>query len=498
MRTAWAEADRGRVATGWPIALWAGLGLLLAARLVALKLNATDLFFDEAQYWSWSLEPAFGYYSKPPLIAWVIGAATAVCGSGEFCIRLPSPLMHTVTALIVFLIGRRLYGTSVGLWSALVFATLPGVSVSAGIISTDVPLLLCWALALWAFIELKERADWWPAVLLGIAIGLGMNAKYAMVFFPISMLIYVAVTPAARRLLWDARLYVAVGLGALLVAPNLFWNLSNSFATFAHTADNARWGGALMNIGKGFEFIGAQFGVFGPILFATLGWVTWRAWRKGLPETDRLLLAFTLPVLLVITAQGFVSRAHANWAATAYVAGAVLVTAVLMRDARRGWLTGSLALHVLIVAVIGWATWQAGQFRLPFGGDPFARTLGWRALAEEARGALTEARRQGRPFAAIVTEDRAVTAELIYYLRDEPTPVLAWYDGGRPHDHYELTRPYAGPAPEPVLLVDTREAASPVTQRFGSITLLSERAVPAGLGAPRRVRLFALANFKPK
>jgi hypothetical protein len=49
-----------------------------------------------------------------------------------------------------------------------------------------------------------------------------------------------------------------------------------------------------------------------------------------------------------------------------------------------------------------------------------------------------------------------------------------------------------------VLLVDTREAASPVTQRFGSITLLSERAVPAGLGAPRRVRLFALANFKPK
>ena len=80
MRTAWAETDRAGVASGWPVRLWAGLGLLLAVRLVALKFNATDLFFDEAQYWSWSLEPAFGYYSKPPLIAWVIGAATAVCG----------------------------------------------------------------------------------------------------------------------------------------------------------------------------------------------------------------------------------------------------------------------------------------------------------------------------------------------------------------------------------------------------------------------------------
>ena len=498
MRTAWAEVDHASIKTGWPVALWAGLGVLLAVRLAALKLNATDLFFDEAQYWSWSLEPAFGYYSKPPLIAWVIGAATAICGSGEFCIRLPSPLVHTATALVVFMIGRRLYSTSVGLWSALGFATLPGISLSAGIISTDMPLLLCWALALWAYIELLEREDWWPAAVLGIAIGLGLNAKYAMVFFPVSLLIHVALTPSARRLLTDARLYVALVLGALLIAPNLMWNLANSFATFAHTADNARWGGALLNIGKGLEFFGAQFGVFGPILFAALGWVTWQAWRTGLPQQDRLLLAFTLPVLLIITAQGFVSRAHANWAATAYVSGAVLVTAALMRTSRRGWLSASLALHVLLVGLIGLATWQAGQFRLPFGGDPFARTLGWRALAGETRAALDEARRQGRPFAAVITEDRAVTAELLYYMRDEPTPVLAWRGGGRPHDHYELTRPYDVRAPEPVLLVDLRRDASPITQRFASVIPLGERSVAAGQGPPRRVRLFALSHFKPR
>jgi hypothetical protein len=203
-------------------------------------------------------------------------------------------------------------------------------------------------------------------------------------------------------------------------------------------------------------------------------------------------------VLVVITAQGFVSRAHANWAATAYVAGSVLVTATLLRASRRGWLTGSLALHVVLVAVIGWATWQAGHFRVPFGGDPFARTLGWRALAGEARTALEEARRQGRPFAAMLTDDRAVTAELLYYMRDEPTPVLAWRDGVRPHDHYELTRPYVAPGPEPVLLVDLRQDAAAITQHFGTVTVLGERRVPAGLGPPRRVRLLALSDFKPR
>ena len=73
---------------------------IMAVRLVALWLNRTDLFFDEAQYWSWAQEPAFGYYSKPPLIAWLIGATTAICGDGEACLRSASPVLHTVTAWI--------------------------------------------------------------------------------------------------------------------------------------------------------------------------------------------------------------------------------------------------------------------------------------------------------------------------------------------------------------------------------------------------------------
>ncbi|MBS0244076.1 MAG: glycosyltransferase family 39 protein, partial [Proteobacteria bacterium] len=130
MRRALAEPTfvATRLGTGALVAI--SLGLLLAFRLVVLWFNGTDLFFDEAQYWTWAQEPAFGYYSKPPLIAALIGATDAVCGETTFCIRLSAPLLHTATSALIFLIGRRLYDERTGFWAALTFATLPGISLS--------------------------------------------------------------------------------------------------------------------------------------------------------------------------------------------------------------------------------------------------------------------------------------------------------------------------------------------------------------------------------
>lgn len=479
----------------WFLWLTAALALLLAMRLAALRYNATDLFFDEAQYWSWSREPAFGYYSKPPLIAWIIRVAADGCGLSEFCIRLPSPLIHTATALVIFAVGARLYDGRIGFWSALVFATLPAVSLSAGIISTDVPLLFCWALALYALIALIDSARWWPAVLLGAALGLGLNAKYAMAYFVLCGALYAIATPERRWLLRDGRVYTALALGLLLIAPNLVWNYRNGFATIAHTADNAKWTGPLFNPGNALAFFGAQFGVFGPILFGVLLVIAGRACRQRLPAADRLLIAFALPILSVVTLQALLSRAHANWAAASYVAATVLVTATLMRDRSHKWLRATLGLHGLVMALIAFATAFAGSLRLPGAGDPFARTLGWRALAVETQAVLQAHRQSGEPFRTVITDDRAVTAELLYYLRGEATPVLAWRHEGRPRDHYELTRPFGRGAAQPVLLVSLRRDAAHVTRQFALGKRLFERQIPAGAGDPRRVTFYWLQNY---
>jgi 4-amino-4-deoxy-L-arabinose transferase-like glycosyltransferase len=495
-------AQRGRV----PAWLWLALAALLVLRLTALLFNRTDLFFDEAQYWAWSTEPAFGYYSKPPLIAWIIAAATSVCGQAEACIRAPAPILHTATALAVFALGARLYDVRTGALSALAFALLPGVSFSSGIISTDVPLLLCWALALVAFAALFDTKSWWPALVLGLAFGLGLNAKYAMAWFVLCTAVYLIATPARRFIMRDARLWAGFALGLAAIVPNMLWNRANSFATFSHTADNAKWEGALIHPDKAFEFFASQFGVFGPLYFAGLLIIVWRGWKTRLAEADRLLLAFCIPLVALITVQAFLSRAHANWAAIAYVSGVVLVIATLVRNAEWGWLKASYAIHAVLLAVLIAATATAGTLRLPVKPDPMARTLGWRNVANAAKSELARAKASGKPYASVLSDDRSVTAELLYYMRAEPTPVRAWKSTLRPHDHFELTRPFTGGSQEPALLVTlsanplargpTPRGERTIADAFTTVEPVSTMIVPTGINDTRRVSLLTLSGYK--
>src|SRR5256886_15884244 len=107
--------------------------------------------------------------------------------------------------------GAGLYTRRTGFWSALAYITLPGVSLSAFLISTDAVLLPCWAAALYAFIRAREPdgRPWWIAV--GIAAGLGLLAKYAMAYWLLSALGYVLLAREERRHLRSL-------LGAALIA----------------------------------------------------------------------------------------------------------------------------------------------------------------------------------------------------------------------------------------------------------------------------------------
>lgn len=462
------------------------LTALTLFRLVALVLSNTELFFDEAQYWFWSRELALGYYSKPPLIAWIIRATTEVCGQGEACVRAASPIIHAATATLVYVIGQRLYGARAGFWAGLTYATLPGVSLSSSLISTDVPLLFFVALALLALIKLRDGAGWEWTVILGGAIGLGLMSKYAMGYFVLSLLVYALWRREGRALLTDFRLYAAFAVAALIVAPNLLWNARNGFATFSHTADNANWRGFALHPDQALEFLGGQFGVFGPVLFAALliycvNWLRDPDRRAGAPEADRLLLAFSLPVLLLIVGQALLSRAHANWAAFAYVPATVLIAAVLLREGWDKLLRFSGAFHLAGVLVIAAGAVLAGRIEFPWGADPYARVLGWRPLANAAGD-----RAEAGGFRAIATDRRALAAELLYYLRDRNIPVFALRDDGPPRDHFELTRPLTDETPRPVLIV-TLNAQGPRGSRP-----LGGETVAAGPSESRRVFFFSL------
>src|SRR5882757_9889260 len=231
------SAEPDSTAADWPRAapraygVWALVAVIAitVVRLVLLAVQSADLYPDEAQYWFWSLHPALGYYSKPPLVAWVIALTTRAFGDSEFGIRLAAPLLHAIAAAFVYGIAARLYNRRTGFWSALAYITLPGVSLSAFLISTDAVLLPCWAAALYAFIRAREPGGerWWIAV--GITAGLGLLAKYAMAYWLLSAFGYVLLVREERRHL--PRLLGASLIALLLYLPNLWWNWHHDFVS---------------------------------------------------------------------------------------------------------------------------------------------------------------------------------------------------------------------------------------------------------------------------
>ena len=53
-------------------------------RTAALSISPLELGVDEAQYWLWSKTLDFGYFTKPPLIAWIIGASHWLFGHTHY------------------------------------------------------------------------------------------------------------------------------------------------------------------------------------------------------------------------------------------------------------------------------------------------------------------------------------------------------------------------------------------------------------------------------
>jgi len=472
------------------------LALILAVRLVSLHFNNTELFFDEAQYWYWAQSPAFGYFSKPPVLAWIIYSSTSLCGSDStFCIRLASPLLHTVTAFFVYLSAAELFDRRTGFWAAVIFATVPGITLSATLASTDVPLLMFWSIALYAYIRMTrdkgDRGLGW-AVVFGAAFGLGLMSKYAMAYFLACAFVHALIERKPDHPVLSYRFWLGCGIGLAILVPNILWNMQNAFVTLSHTGENIGWSGVRFNFVNAAEFLGSQFGVMGPILFGVYLATLWASRKGNLTSPHRLLIAFSATIILVIVAQALMSKAYANWAATAYIAACILVADIMVNRIPGFWLRLSMALHMAVFAALAVAVGFAGpgQIVLANGVQPFARMQGQSEIARKTAMAL-----DADDYQAVLTANRKISALMNYYLRDRKEPVLAWRASTAPGDHYQLVSAYQGQARAgPVLLVSRTSNPKNILSQFGETELLGKQSISAG--TTRSIFFFKLDKYE--
>ena len=91
------------------------------------------------------------YLDKPAFFFWLVAGSFRLFGVSEWPARLPSALAALGTLLLVWLMGRRMFGESAGLVAGVIFATAPLVMVFARLVIFDMTLTFLVTLALAAF-----------------------------------------------------------------------------------------------------------------------------------------------------------------------------------------------------------------------------------------------------------------------------------------------------------------------------------------------------------
>ncbi len=417
--------------------------IILAVSVVRayfLSISSVDLYVDEIQYWWWSKDLDWGYYSKPPMIAVLISLVTGLFGDSVYTIKLGGILVYPLTSYMIYLLGRRLISEQVGFWAAVLFITLPGVAFSSTITSTDVLLFLFWSSAMLFFIRSIDSNAWSDWLICAVICGLGLLTKYNMAVFSLSALGYMLFFGHQKQLL-NPKLWVMAVIALTILAPNFYWNYQHDFPTFSHTAGYVEHSG--LRPDKMISFLFEQAGIIGPVGFVVMWW-----WIIRGEHPRNLLLTFSLPMLIIISLVALQGKYNSNWAAPAYV-GIIIGVAHFLQN-RKKWRLTMLVTNLLLGLVVGLAdpVIQATGTTLQAKHDPFKRVRGWKTWGEQVKTYLNQ-----YPDRLLIAEGREeITEAMFYALEGNDKHLKAWSPSRHITSHFQLTRPYTGEEQEALVL----------------------------------------------
>lgn len=314
----------------WTRRFWQLWLVVLVVRVGYAAMFPLGLAPDESYYWDWGRRLDIGYYSKPPMIGWLMGLAGWIGRDSMFGLKVFPVLLVAAALVFVFRLGRDLYGARAGFWAAALFLASPANAALSTFFTIDPPLVLFWSASLWCawrWLQAGAKLDRWFGAWV-LAMGLGALSKQIHLLFGPLLIASLAATPAARRPGVWPRLLLGLGLSLAFLLPPLLWNWRHDWITFRHTASEIDhpafgWARSLKFLG---EFVGGQAGLGGGLTWVlmigvALG-VGWR-WRRQ-PLAHRFLWMFFAPGVLAFTGFALTQRVEQNWPLIFYVSGIVL------------------------------------------------------------------------------------------------------------------------------------------------------------------------------
>src|SRR5579859_1078877 len=121
------------------------------------------------------INDGFRYLEKAPLMYWLVAASYKVFGVHDWSARLPIALGVLALLLVVYRLGRRVYGEEGGLYSALALATGFGPFIFTRILIPDMAVGLWLALGFDFFLTTLEQEKPSRWLCWGIAAAMALN-----------------------------------------------------------------------------------------------------------------------------------------------------------------------------------------------------------------------------------------------------------------------------------------------------------------------------------
>lgn len=201
------------------------LGLVFIINLI--QSYFTDLIFDEAYYWYYAQNMAWGYFDHPPMVALMVKLSSFLF-DGELGVRFVSCLLSVGTLFFLWLLidnpKKNKYVWhffvlcfSMTLLNAYGFFTLP-----------DTPLLFFTTVFLYAYKKFIIS----PSVIIAIVLGLTMSALMYSKYHAVLVIVFVLLSNL--KLLTNKFAWLAVFVALLGYLPHFLWLYDNDFVSIQY------------------------------------------------------------------------------------------------------------------------------------------------------------------------------------------------------------------------------------------------------------------------
>ncbi|MDW3647920.1 MAG: glycosyltransferase family 39 protein [Bacteroidia bacterium] len=242
----------------FPILLLIAFGLILLINV--LQGIFTELDPDEAYYWMYSRDLAWGYFDHPPFVALLIRTGSSLL-PGSIGVRLWAPLLQLFSLWMIW----RMLGSPRESKHLLAFILLalafPMFQAYGFVMTPDVPLLFFTVLFFWTYQRFLKKPNILHALFWGASMALLLYSKYhGILIIGMSVL-------ANLQLLRQKNFYLASIFGILLFLPHFYWQYAETFPSFQYHLAGRN---DAYSIDHQLNFFLGQVYTFGPFLLPLL------------------------------------------------------------------------------------------------------------------------------------------------------------------------------------------------------------------------------------